>query len=122
MNTNNLDAVYDIVFEVLKTENDKVNDNIKAMPDLWSLKRTQTIQEMSRNIAKQILAVVADGKFNVVVDGPDDIYGPMCEIDALRQANEINKLYRQQLLENGEDAILCLAVVEKAEPSITDIS
>jgi len=51
-------------------------------------------------------------KYRVHVVGPDDIVDFDSEIDALREANAINKVYIQQGAAHGwENSVLCVAYV-----------
>ena len=45
------------------------------------------------------------------IAGPDDVLEIADEVEALRQANEINKLYLQQRLKDGDNAPLLIATV-----------
>jgi len=51
------------------------------------------------------------GKWEVRVAGPDDVHILDTEIDALRQANEINKAFVADCLKNPDDHVLCVATV-----------
>jgi hypothetical protein len=50
-------------------------------------------------------------KYIMHVAGPDDLYEFDEELEALRRANEINKLYLKETLEYGKDAVLLVATV-----------
>lgn len=54
--------------------------------------------------------------YQVVVDGPDDIYPPETEIDALRAANKINRLFVDECNKHGiENTPMCVATVERSD-------
>lgn len=50
-------------------------------------------------------------KYEMHVAGPDDIIEFDNELDALREANAINKLYLEKRMEHGENSPLMLATV-----------
>ncbi|HET8695002.1 MAG TPA: hypothetical protein VFM33_10080 [Aquabacterium sp.] len=53
----------------------------------------------------------SDGAWEVRISGPDDVLTLDAEIDALRQANEINKAFVADCLKNPDDHVLCVATV-----------
>lgn len=54
---------------------------------------------------------LSDGKWEVRIAGPDDVLTLDSEIDALRQANEVNKAFVEDCLKNPDDHVLCVATV-----------
>ena len=51
-------------------------------------------------------------KYRMHVAGPDDVQDFDDELDALRAANEINKLYLKDRALHPESEVLCVATVE----------
>ena len=58
-----------------------------------------------------------DAQFILHIAGPDDVMEFADEIEALKEANAINKLYLQKLLEMGDNTPLLLATVTRKSES-----
>lgn len=54
-------------------------------------------------------------KYEMHIAGPDDVIEFASELKALREANQINKLYLEQRLKRGDNAPLLIATVSEKQ-------